>query len=57
MAGRPAQAPAEGTPRGDFEFAVAAVFREWTGGRLTEEDAMEALGNALTELREQGDDQ
>jgi hypothetical protein len=57
MAGRPVQAPAEGSRHGDFEFAVAAIYREWTGGRLTEEAAMEALGNALTELREQGDDQ
>ncbi|MCU1613895.1 MAG: hypothetical protein JWO98_1435 [Frankiales bacterium] len=32
--------------------AVAATWRDWTGGRITEETAMEAIGNALTELRE-----
>lgn len=55
MAHHLTQAPADGSRRDDFEFVVAATFREWTGGRLTEEDAMEALGAALTELREQGD--
>lgn len=48
--------PAEGAPtdpRDDFEFTITAVWREWTGGRLTEEAAMTAIGDALTELREQ----
>lgn len=37
----------------DFVFTIAATWREWIGGRITEETAMVAIGDALTELREQ----
>jgi hypothetical protein len=40
------------TPHDDFHFSVAATWRDWTGGRITEETAMEAIGTALAELRE-----
>lgn len=40
-------------PYADFHFTVAATWRQWTGGRITEDTAMTAIGDALTELREQ----
>lgn len=41
------------TPHDDFHLTIAATYREWTGGRITEDTAMEAIGTALTELRQQ----
>jgi len=40
------------TPHHDFHFSIAAIWGDWTGGRIGEEDAMVAIANALTELRE-----
>lgn len=34
----------------DFAFTVTAVWGQWTGGLLTEEDAMTAIRDAITEL-------
>ena len=45
------------TPHDDFHLSIAATWREWVGGRLTEEAAMEAIGNALTEYRQAQEEQ
>lgn len=36
----------------DFHFSVAAIWAQWTGGRIAEDAAMAAISDALTELRE-----
>jgi len=34
------------TPHDDFHFSIAAIWGDWTGGRIGEEDAMEAIATA-----------
>jgi hypothetical protein len=44
--------PDQQQPLEDFAFSINAIWADWTRGRLSEEDAMTAIAEALTELRE-----